>query len=243
MSDNATTNVEESSGPGVPAWMLTYADTVTLLMTFFVMLMSFSTFDKEKFAKIRGSLVGHLGIVGEERLSRDSLLPRRHMDASRVHLRGYENPPNYDPLSYLQESFEILVREKSLANLLDYKLTEQGFEIHLLTGTLFKEGSAQLKSGAESVLNRIGETCARLPHNLRVTAHADIFYPEEYARPQELAVDRAAAVCGYLHTRSSIAAERLSVAAPVSGEDPRVLQGKASQVRIVVLRPSRRRTQ
>ena len=36
---------KESSEPSVPAWMLTYADTVTLLMTFFVMLMRYFPWD------------------------------------------------------------------------------------------------------------------------------------------------------------------------------------------------------
>ena len=36
------------------AWMDTYADTITLLLTFFILLYSFSTIDNEKLKQIRG---------------------------------------------------------------------------------------------------------------------------------------------------------------------------------------------
>ena len=40
MSHRENKKNPEGGTPPVPAWFLTYADTVTLLMTFFVMLMS-----------------------------------------------------------------------------------------------------------------------------------------------------------------------------------------------------------
>ncbi len=246
MSDKASVTIEESSGGEVPAWMLTYADTVTLLMTFFVMLMGFSTFDTGSFAKVRGSLVGHLGIAGEDKLAKDSLLDRRNMDASRIHVSGYENPPTYDPLSYVEESFELLVKEAKLANIVQYRLTEMGFEIHILPGTLFPLGSAELKDGAERLLKLIGRACEHTPHNLRVMGHSDLFYVEEYSRPEELALDRAATVCALLQ-EGGVAAERIAVAAKVHGGDSLPARwpaggaagGNISQVQIVVMRPAR----
>ena len=41
---------EESSG--APEWMTTYSDMVTLLLTFFIMLFSMATIDKNKFTDI-----------------------------------------------------------------------------------------------------------------------------------------------------------------------------------------------
>lgn len=42
----AKKTVEEDGGGEVPAWMLTFSDCMTLLLTFFVLLMSFASFDK-----------------------------------------------------------------------------------------------------------------------------------------------------------------------------------------------------
>jgi chemotaxis protein MotB len=45
--------IQEDQPPGAPIWMLTYSDCVTLLLTFFVLLMSFSTFDDRIFYKLK----------------------------------------------------------------------------------------------------------------------------------------------------------------------------------------------
>jgi chemotaxis protein MotB len=40
---------EEQSGGGTPAWVVTFADLMSLLMCFFVLLLSFSEMDAQKF--------------------------------------------------------------------------------------------------------------------------------------------------------------------------------------------------
>lgn len=49
---------EEPQEEGAPAWMNTYGDMVTLLLTFFVLLFSFSTIDAQKWEEIVSSLSG-----------------------------------------------------------------------------------------------------------------------------------------------------------------------------------------
>ena len=41
---------------GAPAWMATFADMATLLMAFFVLILSFAEFNVPKFKQISGSL-------------------------------------------------------------------------------------------------------------------------------------------------------------------------------------------
>jgi Flagellar motor protein len=241
MSPRASHRIEETSSRDVPPWMLTYADTVTLLMTFFVMLMSFSTTDQGQFAKLRGALVGHLGIVQAEALAKDSLLDRRNMDASRIFLSGYENPPDYDPLSYMEQRFDLLVKESQIANALEYRLTEEGFEIHIAPGALFLEGSAEMTDGGQRALDLVARACRHLPHEIRTIGYSDPFYVEEYSDPMDLALDRAAAVCARLRERG-VAAGRLSVGAflPVGDGETAAYgenSGLAAQARIIVLRP------
>ena len=47
---------------GVPAWMATFADMATLLMAFFVLILSFAEFNVPKFKQISGSLKNAFGI-------------------------------------------------------------------------------------------------------------------------------------------------------------------------------------
>ena len=48
--------------PGAPAWMATFADMATLLMAFFVLILSFAEFNVPKFKQISGSLKEAFGV-------------------------------------------------------------------------------------------------------------------------------------------------------------------------------------
>ncbi len=47
---------------GAPAWMATFADMATLLMAFFVLILSFAEFNTPKFKMISGSLKNAFGV-------------------------------------------------------------------------------------------------------------------------------------------------------------------------------------
>jgi chemotaxis protein MotB len=49
---------DEPQEEGAPAWMNTYGDMVTLVLTFFVLLFSFSTVDAVKWDEVVNSLAG-----------------------------------------------------------------------------------------------------------------------------------------------------------------------------------------
>ena len=50
---------------GAPAWMATFADMATLLMAFFVLILSFAEFNSPKFKQIAGSLKNSFGVQRE----------------------------------------------------------------------------------------------------------------------------------------------------------------------------------
>ncbi|WOJ93324.1 flagellar motor protein MotB [Congregibacter variabilis] len=57
--------VEEDGPAGSPAWMATFADLMSLLMCFFVLLLSFAEMDVEKFKQIAGSMKMAFGVQNE----------------------------------------------------------------------------------------------------------------------------------------------------------------------------------
>ena len=63
MSDEAPPKKDE--GGGAPAWVMTFADLMSLLMCFFVLLLSFSEMDLLKFKQIAGSMKNAFGIQRE----------------------------------------------------------------------------------------------------------------------------------------------------------------------------------
>ena len=57
---------EEDEAPaGAPAWMATFADLMSLLMCFFVLLLSFSEMDVQKYKQIAGSMKNAFGVQNQ----------------------------------------------------------------------------------------------------------------------------------------------------------------------------------
>ena len=52
----------EEQEKGAPAWVVTFGDMMTLLLAFFVLLLSFSEIDRVAFAQIMGSLKDAFGV-------------------------------------------------------------------------------------------------------------------------------------------------------------------------------------
>ncbi len=66
--------VEEEPQAGAPVWMVTFSDCMTLLLTFFVLLLSFAGFSKETFHGIGASFGNALSSVGTKQKSeKDSM--------------------------------------------------------------------------------------------------------------------------------------------------------------------------
>jgi len=59
---------EDDAPRGTPAWMATFADLMSLLMCFFVLLLSFSEMDVEKFKQIAGSMSMAFGVQNQVNL-------------------------------------------------------------------------------------------------------------------------------------------------------------------------------
>lgn len=59
---------EDDAPPGTPAWMATFADLMSLLMCFFVLLLSFSEMDLKKYKQVAGSMDKAFGVQNETKV-------------------------------------------------------------------------------------------------------------------------------------------------------------------------------
>lgn len=97
----------------VPLWFLTYSDVITLMMTFFILLLTFATSEPETFEQMKVTFFGGqsaTGVAGDkmEIIENDALVLRYRPSSSRITTRGSEEPPmNEDPhLSSLAKGLE-----------------------------------------------------------------------------------------------------------------------------------------
>ena len=68
MNDDDTENGRSRCAAGSPAWIMTFADLMSLLLAFFVLLFSFSELDKQVYKQIAGSMRNAFGIQREVRV-------------------------------------------------------------------------------------------------------------------------------------------------------------------------------
>lgn len=82
----------------VPSWFMTYSDVITLMMTFFILLLTFATNEPERFEQMKISVFGASGASGiagqpPEGIEKDSWAVRVRPRSSRMTDRGAETPP------------------------------------------------------------------------------------------------------------------------------------------------------
>jgi len=85
--------VEEDEAPGAPEWMVTFSDCMTLLLTFFVLLLSFSSFDERNFRKLQVIFMEDLPKITKlDKRSKDSMVRTDQIQITVDLLEGSEKP-------------------------------------------------------------------------------------------------------------------------------------------------------
>ncbi|MFK7765622.1 MAG: flagellar motor protein MotB [Mariniblastus sp.] len=116
----------------IPAWFMTYSDVITLLMTFFILLLTFATTEPERFERTVSSTFsagGATGVAGEKMdgVPKDSWISRVRPPSARISMRGAEMPPITRPASKAAfgEGLRSLNEEEQKQN----ELTSHSFEL------------------------------------------------------------------------------------------------------------------
>ncbi len=174
--------------PGAPMWMATFGDMMSLLLTFFILLVSFSSIQETKFNEAVGSLQGALGVLSQ--------LPKVpvKMDIDKPSRRGKtDNDELRTQIEKLKESIAAL-QERGEA--VSVSRSENGLAIRLDDQTLFDPGKADLRSSAGEILILVGATLGEFPNPVRIEGHTDNLpiRTEQFPSNWELSAARAAAV-------------------------------------------------
>lgn len=181
-------------------WLLTYADLITLLLAFFIVMYSMSRIDNKKFGEVSDALNTILqGGTSVLRFEKES-------QATGHGLLKLGN------LRLIQQKIEDKFRTLGKNEVLETEITERGLVVHILESTLFDQGSAELKPKAMAVLDLIAEQLTGRPNHIRVEGHTDdspirtSIYPSNW----ELSSARATTVVRYYSENNGIPAHRIS---------------------------------
>ena len=147
----------------MPEWLATFGDLMSLLLCFFVLLLSMSTMDAKKISEAVGSLAGSMGVLNGGTIVKTSkekgsptsqtITPANQMDKE---------------ISKALAEFQELSKNAN-GNAISLEEGEEGFLIHLPADIAFKSGSAEI-SNEDSILflKRLALIIKTLPPEVEV---------------------------------------------------------------------------
>ena len=195
---------EDECPAGLPGWLATFGDLMSLLLTFFVLLLSFSTMEVVDFQHAMGALQGAMGVLsGEPQLS----LPIRQSTP-----KSEGNLSQAEVISKAAQELEAAIDEAGLQGDVQLEESTAGLVIRIADKLFFETAGSQLKPTAISFLDRLGSVLASLPNLFNVQGHSDnrTINTEKYASNWELSGMRALQVARHFIDRSGVNPERVS---------------------------------
>lgn len=155
-------------------WLGTYADTMTLLLTFFVLLYSLSTVNQEAFQQISNSFQvmfkgkasnsildfnmanGDVPVVGKP----NATSSQQSKNKQNVKDKVYEKVSNYISTNNLSKDVTVFQNEK-------------GINMQLKESVLFETGQAQLVPSSRDVLDKINSIISNMNNKIIIEGHTD----------------------------------------------------------------------
>ena len=184
------------------AWLDTYADTITLLLTFFILLYSMSSVDAKKLSELSYALQKSLkGNVKVEDIV--------DIDQLEVDTNETSDQIQDDLIKKLNETIEA----NSFTDTVKIREEDNGVVLQLDETILFDSGKADLKKNSQKVLNMVTRIIKDLPNDVLIEGNTDDIpmNNEKFQSNWELSTARAVNVVKYFVSEKKINPTRFSV--------------------------------
>jgi chemotaxis protein MotB len=185
---------------GAPEWMVTFSDMVTLLLTFFVLLLSMANMDKVKFQAAAESVQSAFGVVG-----------------------GGSNTPLGKPkvveFAPIADDFTSRLYQRMLVDFNRLKIDKRislvkdrgAVVLRVEESILFGPGETALGPAAPEPLRQVAELIRNLPLHLRIEGHTDRTPASASGMSNwDLSMARAISVLKFFEAQKLVPLERMS---------------------------------
>lgn len=170
-------SVPKKDEGGEDAWLVTYADAVTLVLCFFILLFSVSEPQPSSFKKISESLAA----------------------------AGFttETEPESDPVEVMQEEMEIMIESNALESVMSIEPSDDGIQLELAAGHFYHSGSAKFKREAIGTLLKVVQILKDFDfdaYEMHIEGHTDDvpMRSAQYPSNWELSAARATNIVRFL---------------------------------------------
>ncbi len=198
---------DDDDMPTSPAWMATFSDMMTLLMCFFILIMSFSTLELDKFKMAMGSLQGALGVLGTQKKLRPE---QSWFSPSATTMYSMQQKSVLEHLEKLQS----VIKKNELEDQVDAYMADGEVYIEIRDSMLFGGGSADLRPNYLKLLSIISKTVFKDAKSIVVEGHTDNIpiQTAQYPSNWELSMHRALQVVKYFVDKTGIDPAMVSAA-------------------------------
>ena len=198
----------EEKRAGAPAWMVTFGDMMSLLLTFFVLLLSFSNMDEVRFKEMAGSMEDAFGVKQSEP---DTVAPP---GTTHIFESSASSKSDANIMSKLQEMKAAAKNRKGEEGKVTIEVFEdyRGIVLQVGDGNMFHAGRAEVKPGAWPFLDDVVAAVEDDLVEISVEAHTDNVPIKSAMFPSNwhLSAARSVSVVDYLVRAGKLRPSRLS---------------------------------
>ncbi len=231
---------DEGKAASSGAWMVTFSDLSTLLLTFFVLLLSMSSMDERKLKSLFNNFTSSCGILlfkeyGDIYQPKEMLIEGITAKLKdNLVIRKAGDPPE-DLSAGLEE--ELL---KRVGGKLEIEYFKDGFKLVFGDGLLFGPGSAEVREPMKPVLAKVARFMKYTDYQVYVDGHTDDvpIRSGRYGSNDELSVARAVSVVDHLKAvheaeDADVALAGYGALKPAASND--TLQGRSRNRRVEII--------
>ena len=210
-------------------WMDTFADTMTLLLTFFILLYSISAVDSEKLKELSEAL--QYSLTGES-----SIEEVQSIDDLKVEL---EEGTKYEDLA---AKLNEIIEQNSLTDEIKIREEDRGIVLELDESILFDSGKADIKPSSIPILDTISKIINETDNEIVAEGNTDDVPVKnaEFDSNWELSTKRSLSIVKYLIENKNINPNRISIKGygefnPIAPNDTQENKSKNRRVDILVV--------
>ena len=236
-------------------WLLTYADLITLLMAFFMIMYALSRVDKEKFKMIAQSLASVFPVSNAAFVPLPGVGGQKGTEPTSVMRKPPEKPPEPPPttppgqpaektaMEKLADQFQQLVEAEGIGGSVTVSASPSGRKlmVRLSESLLFEPGRAEIAPQALELIDKIAALIMAADKPVRVEGHTDNvpISTVQFHSNWELSTARASSVIRYMIDKFQFSPELLSASGygeyrPVAPNDTPENRAKNRRVEFVI---------
>lgn len=202
---------------GAPAWVVTFGDLMSLLLCFFVLLLSFSETDKAVYKQVAGSLEKAFGV---QRKAKTMEAPR----GIKMIAKDFDQAliPIYKREEFIASQVKEAIGEeikkggiknsKELSGLIQVKAGKNNVSIRMMGESTFNSGKADIRKSLIPILYKIGAVLRKTEGKIVIAGHTDNVPLKggPYKSNLGLSMARAASVAEFFLKKGDISPKRVS---------------------------------